>query len=133
MAKKLFSMDRAESVKPGKPEFPIISWTLDSSPPKLSSFISEDSWLIFDLLGLKDEQEWLQTLFIMWDKFKNFRFLVQVLSLTVVNDLAERGIHLATDFIDRCRDEEQRQALLQVVEDHRSRFPDYKKDTLAQI
>ena len=66
--------------------------------------------------------------------FKDFRHFRDFgLNLTVVNDLAERGIHLATDFIDRCRDETQRQALLQVVEDHRSQFPNYKKDTIAKI
>ena len=36
--------------------------------------------------------------------------------LTVVNDLAERGIHLATDFVNRVQSEEQRDALFQIVE-----------------
>ena len=62
MAKKLFGMGRADSIKPGKPVFPSIAMTVDSSPPKLSSFITEDSWLVFDLLGLREQQEWLQTL-----------------------------------------------------------------------
>ena len=67
-------------------------------------------------------------------RFKDFRkFRDFALNLTAVNDLAERGIHLATEFIDRCRDEGQRQALLQVVEDHRIQFPKYDKETLARI
>ena len=48
-------------------------------------------------------------------------------------DIAERGIHLVTDFIERCRDEEQRQALLHVVEDHRNKFSNFNKDTLAKL
>ena len=42
-------------------------------------------------------------------------------NLTVVNDLAERGIHLATDYIKRVESEEQRAALFQVVEEFRGR------------
>ena len=36
--------------------------------------------------------------------------------LTVVNDLAERGIHLVTDFVYREQSEEQLDALIQIVE-----------------
>lgn len=51
----------------------------------------------------------------------------------VVNDLAERGIKLMSDYIDKCFDETQRQALLQVVECHRQRFPDFTKSTLTKL
>jgi len=46
-------------------------------------------------------------------------------NVRVINDIAERGIKLITDFIGHCHDESQRQALLQVVESHREQFPDY--------
>ena len=50
-------------------------------------------------------------------------------SLVVVNDLAERGIHLATEYIKRVESEDQRQALFQVVEDFRKRV-DFSKDVV---
>jgi hypothetical protein len=46
---------------------------------------------------------------------------------------AERGIQLVSEFIERCRDEDQRQALLQVVEEHRNKFQSYNKATLAKL
>ena len=51
-------------------------------------------------------------------------------NLTVVNDLAERGIHLATEYINRVQSEEQRQALFQVVEEFRDRVQDTGKTNL---
>ena len=61
-------------------------------------------------------------------KFRDFG-----LNLSVVNDIAEREIKLLSDFIERCRDEDQRQALLHVVEEHRNKFPSYNKATLAKL
>lgn len=46
-----------------------------------------------------------------------------VQSVTVVNDLAERGVALIQEFNDSItRNEEQKQYLLQVIEYHRSKF-----------
>ena len=70
----------------------------------------------------------------MWDKFEDFRaFKDYVHNVKVVNDLAERGIKLVSDFISMTKDEEQVQALLQCVEHHRDLFPDYTKKTLAKL
>ena len=46
---------------------------------------------------------------------KNF-----LLILIMVNDPAERGIKLLTDYKDNCKDEKNRECLGQVVEQHRS-------------
>ena len=44
-------------------------------------------------------------------------------SIKVVNDLAERGVALIEEFnCSITRDEEQKQFLLQVVENHQSKF-----------
>ena len=51
-------------------------------------------------------------------------------NLVIVNDLAERGIHLAKDFIKRVESEEQRQAHFKVVEEYRSRVKDTTKASL---
>ena len=61
MAMKLFSLERDEKIQTGKPTFPSIAWSVEGSAPKLSSFITKKSWLIFDILDLKDPQEWMQT------------------------------------------------------------------------
>ena len=100
----------------------------------LSSFVTEDSWLIFDLLDLREAQEWLQTPVRMWEMFSDFRkFRDFVVNVSVVNDLAERGMHLITEFASKCENKEERQALLQVVEQHREQFPNFNKKTLASI
>ena len=55
--------------------------------------------------------------------------ILEYRNLVVVNDLAERGIHLATDFIKRVDSEEQRGALSQVV-DFSGRVKDTSKASL---
>ena len=53
-------------------------------------------------------------------------------NLRVTNDTAERGVKLLTDFISELTtSDEERQQLLQVVEAHRKRYPDYSKKTLT--
>jgi len=56
------------------------------------------------------------------DTVQRSREIVQ--SVKVVNDLAERGIALIQEcYASITRNEEQKQFLLQVVEDHHSAFP----------
>lgn len=48
----------------------------------------------------------------------------RVASLTVVNDVAERGVKLISDFnMKSTRDPVQQQYLLQVIEEHRREYP----------
>ena len=42
--------------------------------------------------------------------------------MSCINDLAERGIKLISDYVDMCEDEDQRQCLVQVVEGHRDNY-----------
>ena len=52
--------------------------------------------------------------------------------MRVVNDAAERGVKLVTDCSQiLTKDEQQLQLLLQVVEEHRNKFPDMKKSTIV--
>jgi len=54
-----------------------------------------------------------------------------VRTVKVVNDAAERGIKLITDFAQIITtDPEQQSALLQGVENHRCQYPDFDKKTL---
>ncbi|KAI9550792.1 hypothetical protein GHT06_014487 [Daphnia sinensis] len=55
-----------------------------------------------------------------WEKFEDYRFLRDIINgMEVVNDSAERGVKLITDFRNVVHNEEQQQFLLQVVENHR--------------
>ena len=68
-----------------------------------SSFVTEKSLLLFYLLELKDSQEWLQTPPTMWEIFSDYRKLMEYLvNVSVVTDLAERGMHLITEFASKC-------------------------------
>lgn len=47
--------------------------------------------------------------------------------VNVVNDGAERGVKLASDFIDTARDDKHFQDVLQIVEDDRKAVPDLRR------
>ena len=69
-----------------------------------------------------------------WEAYPGYTKLFNfVNNMKVVNDIAERGIKLISDFANKCTDEQQRQSLLQVVEFHRNEFKDYTKKTLRNI
>ncbi|GBN15438.1 hypothetical protein AVEN_161867-1 [Araneus ventricosus] len=54
-------------------------------------------------------------------------------NIRVVNDIAKRGVKLKQDFNGLLIvDEEQKQFLVQCVEDHRKQYPDCKKATLKR-
>ena len=131
MARKLHSLERLE-VSRGKPVFPYISLgTSEAQLPDLSALISSDSWLIFDHLGLTGSQDWMTIPASMWENFAEFRkFKDFAENISVCNDIAERGVALISAFINKAQSEEQRQALLQVVEMHRDQVVSTNKSDL---
>ena len=134
MAQKLHSMPR-EEIEMGRPEFPQLIWKIKEESiirPCLSSLVSSNSWLVFDLLGLVGPQDWLQLSCDMWPIFSEFRkFSDFANNVSVTNDLAERGIHLVSEFVNKCEDENQRQALMQLLEYNRSLVTDLTKKSLV--
>ena len=75
--------------------------------------------------------DWLQTPASLWNLFEEFRTLQKFsTNLSVCNDIAERGIHLMSDFIPHCESEDQYQALFQCVEFHRNLVSDCTKKSL---
>ena len=97
--------------------------------PRLGSLVNPSSWLIFELLGLSGPQDWLQLPCHMWTWFGEYRKFVEFANnLAVTNDLAERGCHLITEFINKTANEDQRQ----VVEYHKSLVPDLPKKNLTK-
>ena len=57
--------------------------------------------------------------------------LSRFLSLSVVNDGAERGVKLAYDFLDSSKKEENLQNVLQIVENDRNLIPNQRKRKLS--
>lgn len=69
-----------------------------------------------------------------WYKNVNYQKGISVLSqIKVVNDAAERGVKLITDFNDKItKDEEQKQFLMHTVYEYRHKYPDAKRSTLSK-
>ena len=101
----------------GKPTFPELPFGPIAARKDMASLVGIESWLLFDLLELKGNQDWMLLPTSTWHVNPQYKVLDDFTrQLTVVNDLAERGIHLATDFVNRVQSEEQRDALFQIVE-----------------
>ena len=133
MAKKLHSLERSR-INTGKPVFPGIVFTGEEiSLPDMADFVSSDSWLVFDVLGLTGSQDWLTIPPNLWVNFMEFRMLKEfAINVSVCNDVAERGVALISNFIDMAESEEQRQALIQVVEFHRALVTNCNKSSMKK-
>ena len=129
MAKTLHSLKR-ENIRTGKPTFPLLEYGPRAARQDMSTLVAPSSWLVFDILELSAPQDWLLNPVSTWHLAPEFKKLdLFTKNLVVVNDLAERGIHLAGAFVNRVESEEQRDALFQVVEDFRKRV-DFSKDVV---
>ena len=69
-----------------------------------------------------------------WETREDYQSAAEIVrGLSVTNDHAERGVALIQQYNKTItKDGEQLQFLLQVVSDHRKRFPDTKKSTLTE-
>ena len=129
MAKMLHSLKR-EKIRTGKPNFPLLEYGPKAARQDMSTLVDSSSWLVFDILELTGHQDWLLEPAFTWHLAPEFKQLeVFTSNLVVVNNLAERGIHLASSFIKRVESEEQREALFQVFEDFWKRV-DFSKDVV---
>ena len=94
----------------------------------LSSFVSEKSYLLFNLLDITD-LTWLESPVAEWEDFPSYIKVRDFIhDLLVVNDGAERGIKLMQELLDRTQDEEDLQYLMQCVSYHRKLIGHTKKD-----
>lgn len=101
-----------------------------SADMTVANFVSKATYRFFRRLGIQysfinvDPELWSER-----DDYKQGRDIVH--QLKVVNDLAERGVALIEEYNSiLTKNEEQKQYLLQIVQDHRQRFPDCKKRSL---
>jgi hypothetical protein len=112
---------------PKRPRVPSSSF---SGNNKLEQFCTVNSNWLFSLLVIpengflsKDPSEWDED-----DSFKEALHAVK--SLAVVIDKAKRDVTPIQDFNKKMKREDQLQFLLQVVMDHRRKFPNCTKKTI---
>ena len=106
----------------GKPVFPS-AVTLSTN---LADLAGPDSWFTFHILQLNSEfltydvADWLQLAAYQASA-------VNLEALNIINDCAERGVKLSSDFISSAKGEEHYQNVLQVVEQDRKETPNVRK------
>ena len=101
---------------------------------RLADLIDERSRFIFDELKIC-QPTWLQRPATEWaDDEEYCKFSDFVETLKVTNDVAERGIKFIQDFANSItKAESQLQDLIQLVEAHRKRVPDFSKASLQNM
>ena len=128
LASKLLSLhsQAPESYKLEKPKFPVIDQTT-----RLEDLITAQSYKFFTILGM--DSSWLAKSPEDWDNDEGFKDVKEfVHTVKVTNDVAERGIKLASDYATiLTKDDSIRAQLLQGVERCRRQYPDFKKSTLT--
>ena len=106
----------------GKPKFPS---SIDSST-RLCDLVGEDSW--FTVYRLQIDPSFLELPVSEWDKSVSYMISAEnVAAVNVVNNCAERGVKLASDFVEAARSDEHFQNILQVVEKDRKDTPNLRR------
>ena len=106
----------------GKPVFPS-AVTLTTT---LADLAGPDSWFIFHILQLRPE--FLSNDVVDWPQHAAYQAsAVNLQALNVINDCAERGVKLSSDFLSSAKGEKHYQNVLQVVEEDRKQMPDLRK------
>lgn len=96
----------------------------------LQDFVSGNTLRFFEILNLPSD--FLETDVSTWSENESYKTCKSlVTSIKVVNDVAERGVALMEEYNKlHTKDEEQKQYLLLLVKQFRSKYPDSKKSTL---
>ncbi|KAG0712250.1 hypothetical protein GWK47_018903 [Chionoecetes opilio] len=127
IAAKLHATEKPDSFRRGKPMFPQVT-----AKTTLADLVGPESHLLLDTLGI--EYDWLLQPVATWPRSDDYsKALEYVSNVKVVNDIAERGVKMMTDFANIITtDSQQKQYLLQTVEYNRERFDSFKKQTLKK-
>lgn len=105
----------------GKPQFP----SLINLSTQLCDLVDVDSW--FTVFRLQIDSSFLHLPVTEWDTNDAYMYSAEnVKAINVVNDAAERGVKLATDFVDTARSDKHFQNILQVVENDRKNNPNLR-------
>ena len=138
IAKKLHGVAPTKTYGMGKPNaVPLPDYTCkkgrdEISKLKLHNYVMSGSHYLFDKLDFK--KDWINQPVKNWKNNENFQEMAKyVKNLLVTNDAAERGVKLISDYsMILTKDSEERQKILQVVEEHRHTYPDCNKSTLSK-
>ncbi|XP_043230073.1 uncharacterized protein LOC122385690 [Amphibalanus amphitrite] len=126
-----YATEQATATRMGKPDLPTLPTEAGQVKAlELDDFIGPESRTVFGVLGIS--AGFLRKP-LPWDGDPDFdRLATFVLHLRVTNDTAERGVKLISDFTGHITTSDfELQELLQAVEAHRQRYPDYSKATLS--
>jgi len=105
----------------GKPKFP----SNISESTTLADLVSKDSWFTMNILEIN--HEFLSEPVEAWPESAAYQAsLSNIDALNVINDCAERGVKLSSDFLSTSRSEEHYQNVLQVVEEDRRARPNMR-------
>lgn len=98
----------------------------------IENFVTAKTVNFFDRFNIS--RDFMQTDSSIWSENDTFKKGFQIISkLKVINDTAERGVKLMEDYNKLItRDEDQKQYLLQIIQDYRRRFPNSTKETLIK-
>lgn len=106
----------------GKPQWRSSALTVAS---RLCDFVTIDSW--FTVYHLQIDSSFLHLPVAQWETSDAYLDSAQnVKAINVVNDAAERGIKLTSDFLQSARSEQHLQNILQVVEQSRKTTPNLR-------
>ena len=124
IASKMLTFSRPEKFKLGKPKFPEIK-----PGTKLVDLVGSYSYLLFHILGV--DHKWLSKDPIDWPEDSEFQKAEQfVRTVKTVNDCAERGVKMISDYeTSLTKDESVRDWLLQGVELNRRKYPNFNVQT----
>ena len=131
IALALINVNPPLEYKGGKPEVVKLSTNENVVERyRLSQFIKSGSHYMFDVLGF--DKTWIDQPVANWRDYEGYLEAEKfVKSLLVVNDAAERGIKLISEYINKLtKDPDERQDLIQVVQYHRSVVGDDKKSSI---
>lgn len=112
----------------GKPQFPHFVINLST---RLCDFVGVDSW--FTIYHLKLDVSFLQLPVDNWNTDASYMASAKKVSaINVINDAAERGVKLASDFVESARSDDHFQHVIQIVENHRKTTPNLRRKLRLQ-
>ena len=125
MASRLLTFTPPEKFDLGKPKFPEIK-----PGTKLVELLGVNSYMLFSIL--KADYNWLQKDPKDWNADPDYLKVKEfVRTVKTVNDCAERGVKMITEYAAiLTKDEKMRDWLLQGVESNRRKYPDFNIKTL---
>ena len=99
---------------------------------ELDYFINETTWRFFEKFNI--ETSFFQFDVETWPTQATFLEGLQVVkNLTVINDVAERNVHLAEQYMNfLTQDENQKQYLMQIITEYKKSFPNANKSTVLK-